>query len=129
MITRANRRFKIFTAAVIGAYTGIFVRCVYRIPELLGGWGGELMRNELEFIILEGVMICLAVLCQTIFHPGMYFPALASPQKKHKQQKINNVEEGEMEPLSSYEDVRPAARYYDPTPKGQKYEDVRGQKK
>ena len=94
---------------------------------MAGGWGGELMRIELEFILLEGVMICLAVVCQTVFHPGIYFPALTSPPKRQKHHKLKNVEDTEMEPLSSYEDVRPAGRYDDPTPKGQKYENVRGQ--
>ncbi|KAF2828895.1 sphingoid long-chain base transporter RSB1 [Ophiobolus disseminans] len=119
-----NKKFKIFCGAVCGAYLFILVRCAYRIPELLGGWGGELMRIELEFIILEGVMICLMVLCQTIFHPGIYFPALASPPKQ-KHRKLKNVEDTEMEPLSSYEDVRPAGRYYDPAPTGQRYENTR----
>lgn len=97
-----------YCSAIVAAYTFIFVRCVYRIPELLGGWGGELMRIELEFVILEGVMICLAVLAQTIFHPGLYFPALAGTQKH---QRIKDLENTEMEPLSSYEDIRPAGRY------------------
>lgn len=121
-----DKTFRKFCGAVAGAYIFILVRCAYRIPELVGGWGGELMRIEIEFIILEGVMICLMVLCQTIFHPGIYFPALAS-KPKGKHQKIKNVDDTEMEPLSSYEDVRPAGRYYDPTPEGQRYESMRGQ--
>ena len=119
-----NKKFKIFCGAVSGAYLFILIRCAYRIPELLGGWGGELMRIELEFIILEGVMICLCVVCQTVWHPGVYFPVLASvPKPRH--QKLKNLEDTELEPLSSYEDVRPAGRYYDPTPEGQRYESAR----
>jgi hypothetical protein len=100
------------------AYTFILVRCAYRIPELLGGWGGELMRIELEFIILEGAMITLAVVAQTVFHPGKYFPALAGPARKVKHQRLKNVEDTEMEPLSSYEDVRPAGKYEEMRPTG-----------
>ncbi|KAF1837331.1 RTA1-domain-containing protein [Decorospora gaudefroyi] len=74
----SNLRFKLFCGAVLIAYTTILVRCVYRIPELLGGWGGDLMRMENEFILLEGVMIALTVLAQTVFHPGLCFPALAN---------------------------------------------------
>lgn len=85
------------------------------------------MRIELEFILLEGVMICLAVLCQTIFHPGIYFPALTSPPKRQKHHKLKNVEDTEMEPLSSYEDVRPAGRCHDPAQEGRMYEGMRGQ--
>jgi hypothetical protein len=106
-----NRRFKLFCSAILAAYIFILVRCAYRIPELLGGWGGELMRIEIEFIVLEGVMISLAVLAQTIFHPGIYFPALASVPGKHKHQRIKNTDDTELEPLSSYEDMRPSGRY------------------
>jgi hypothetical protein len=68
------------------------------------------MRIELEFIILEGAMITLAVACQTIFHPGRYFPAITG-KGEYAHLKIKGGSEMEMEPLSSYEDVRPAGRY------------------
>lgn len=105
-----DRRFKTFCLAIGAAYIFILVRCAYRIPELIGGWGGELMRIELEFIILEGAMISLAVACQTIFHPGKYFPAITG-KTCYAHQKIKGVEDTEMEPLSNYEDIRPAGRY------------------
>ncbi|PVI06280.1 sphingoid long-chain base transporter RSB1 [Periconia macrospinosa] len=73
----ADTKFRLFLGAVFVAYITIFVRCVYRIPELLGGWGGDLMRNEPEFIALEGWMIVLAVLAQTVFHPGYCFPPMS----------------------------------------------------
>lgn len=41
--------FRLFVMAIMIAYIAIFTRCVYRIPELTGGWGSELMRNEPEF--------------------------------------------------------------------------------
>lgn len=44
-----STKFRLFAVAVITAYLTIFTRCVYRIPELTGGWGNELMRNEPEF--------------------------------------------------------------------------------
>lgn len=90
----SNRRFKFFCGAVVVAYITIFIRCVYRIPELLGGWGGELMRIELEFIILEGVMIALTVLAQTLFHPGLCFPALGNTigKRKHTNGSMSEVE-------------------------------------
>jgi hypothetical protein len=119
-----NKRFKMFCGAMSAAYIFILIRCAYRIPELLGGWGGELMRIEIEFIILEGVMICLAVLAQTVFHPGIYFPALASTSMKQKHQRLKNVADTEMEPLSTYEDVRPAGPYED-LRSGERYEESR----
>jgi len=77
----SQRRFKLFCTGVVIAFTTIFVRCIYRIPELIGGWGGPLMRDELEFILLEGAMIVIAVTAQTLFHPGFCFPAMANNGK------------------------------------------------
>jgi hypothetical protein len=73
-----KRSFRCFIFAIIAGYLGIFIRCVYRIPELTGGWRSELMRNETDFIILEGVMIVISVLVLTVFHPGYCFPALGN---------------------------------------------------
>ncbi|EMD60833.1 hypothetical protein COCSADRAFT_192685 [Bipolaris sorokiniana ND90Pr] len=89
-----NRRFKFFCSAVIVAYVTILVRCVYRIPELLGGWGGELMQEEVEFIILEGAMIAITVLAQTVFHPGLCFPPLGNTFGKKKHVDTNTLETG-----------------------------------
>ena len=59
-------KFRLFIAAVMGAYLTIYVRCVYRIPELTGGWGNELMRNEPEFSKRSDVAL-LQRLANTIF--------------------------------------------------------------
>ncbi|KAJ4250191.1 hypothetical protein NW762_012006 [Fusarium torreyae] len=45
---------KIFACVVAFAYLTILVRCIYRLPEMAGGWGNELMQNEKEFLILDG---------------------------------------------------------------------------
>jgi hypothetical protein len=83
----SNLKFRLFAGGVIVAYLGILTRCVYRIPELSGGWRNELMRNEPEFIALEGVMITLAVLTLTVFHPGFCFPALGNTIGKKRSEK------------------------------------------
>jgi hypothetical protein len=70
--------FRCYIFAIIIAFLGIFIRCVYRIPELTGGWRSELMRQETDFIVLEGVMIVMSVLVLTVFHPGYCFPALGN---------------------------------------------------
>lgn len=67
---------------------------MYRIPELLGGWGGELMQEEVEFIILEGAMIAITVLAQTVFHPGLCFPPLGNTFGKKKHVDTNTLETG-----------------------------------
>lgn len=52
---RRTARFSLFLAGLVLAYLGIAIRCVYRIAELAGGWGNEIMQNDAEFIVLEGV--------------------------------------------------------------------------
>ncbi|KAJ5155452.1 hypothetical protein N7492_008255 [Penicillium capsulatum] len=76
----ASRRQKrwvwiIFVAEAM-AYVTVLIRCIYRIPEMAGGWGGSLMKNEEDFMILDGMMIALAVLAFTLFHPGLFLPTL-----------------------------------------------------
>ncbi|CAI7643579.1 unnamed protein product [Penicillium discolor] len=58
------------------AYLTVLIRCIYRIPEMAGGWGNPLMQKENEFLVLDGMMIALACLAMTIFHPGIFLPSL-----------------------------------------------------
>jgi hypothetical protein len=102
MVLFHSTSFRCFMGAVIVAYIGIFVRCVYRIPELTGGWGSEIMRNEAEFIVLEGVMIVIAVGVLTVFHPGYCFPALGNTiGKKSRTTRGKSIEESDVEMMSS----------------------------
>jgi hypothetical protein len=86
-----SNKFRYFMGAVIVAFVTVFTRCVYRIPELTGGWGNELMRNEPEFIVLEGIMIVIAVLGLSVFHPGYCFPAMGNTigQKKNSAKSLS----------------------------------------
>ncbi|KAF1829406.1 RTA1-domain-containing protein [Decorospora gaudefroyi] len=85
--------FRCFIFALGTAYLGILIRCVYRIPELTGGWRSALMRNETDFIILEGAMIVVSVLVFTVFHPGYCFPALGNTiGKKTKRARAKNMD-------------------------------------
>lgn len=79
-----QKSFRCFLFAIAVAFITIFARCVYRIPELAFGWRSELMRDEVDFIVLEGAMIVTAVVVLTIFHPGYCFPALAKAGDKSK---------------------------------------------
>ena len=72
-------RFKLFAGAVVIAFLTIFTRCVYRIAEMMGGWGNPLMQDEAEFIALDSVMCSVAALALTICHPGFCFPQMAQP--------------------------------------------------
>jgi hypothetical protein len=49
------------------------------------------MRTEVDFIVLECVMIVLSVLILTVFHPGYCFPVLRSTiGKKRKMERKKN---------------------------------------
>ncbi|KFZ12224.1 hypothetical protein V501_04326 [Pseudogymnoascus sp. VKM F-4519 (FW-2642)] len=73
-----KRKLRMFCIAISVAYITILTRCVYRLPEMSGGWGNPLMQNELEFLILDGAMIAIATLAMTVFHPAIYLPAMSS---------------------------------------------------
>jgi hypothetical protein len=102
MLLFRKTNFRCFMGALVVAYVGIFVRCVYRIPELTGGWRSELMRNEVEFIVLEGVMIVIAVGVLTVFHPGYCFPVLGNTiGKKKNNGRGKSMEESDVEMMST----------------------------
>ena len=83
--TLQTKLFQCFLAAVAVAFTTIFVRCVYRIPEMIGGWGNPLMQNQKEFIVLDSTMCSIAAVVLTIFHPGWCFPQMIVPLSKEGQ--------------------------------------------
>ncbi|KAI0170788.1 putative RTA1 domain protein [Pestalotiopsis sp. NC0098] len=53
---KMNKRAQVFQVAVGFAYLTILIRSIYRLPEMAGGWGSEMMRNEKEFLILDGFL-------------------------------------------------------------------------
>ena len=71
--------FRAYAVATLVAYLTILIRCCYRIPELSGGWRNKVFTNQIEFIVLEGVMIAVATIALTAVHPGYFFPSLATP--------------------------------------------------
>lgn len=80
----ANKGFRYFAGAVVVAFTGIFLRSVYRIVEMAEGWAEPLMRDEASFMVLEGGMIAISVIALTIFHPGRHFPQMSNQKKQAK---------------------------------------------
>ncbi|KAK3070461.1 hypothetical protein LTR53_010417 [Teratosphaeriaceae sp. CCFEE 6253] len=64
------------------AFVAIFIRCVYRVPEMAGGWGAPLMQKQAEFMILDGAMIAIAAILMTVAHPGIFFPQIGSRNRK-----------------------------------------------
>ena len=52
----------------------IYIRSVYRIIELAGGWNGGVIDNESLFCGLDGLMVALALIVLNIVHPLNYLP-------------------------------------------------------
>ncbi|KAK3307289.1 RTA1 like protein-domain-containing protein [Chaetomium strumarium] len=73
-----DKRFRMFMYAVAGAYSGILIRCIYRIAEMAGGWGNPIMQDEPSFIVLEGFMVLIPCLLLAFFSPGILFPQMAA---------------------------------------------------
>ncbi|KAF1943315.1 parasitic phase-specific protein PSP-1 [Clathrospora elynae] len=71
-------KIKLFGAMVVLAYTTVLIRCIYRLPEMAGGWGNSLMRNEKEFLLLDGMMLAIACTVLTVFHPAYFFPPFSA---------------------------------------------------
>lgn len=51
---RQARSLYVFCASVVLAYVFILIRCIYRLPEMAGGWGNSLMQDEPTFLVLDG---------------------------------------------------------------------------
>ena len=43
---------------------------MYRTIELVDGWEGRIIKNELYFNVMDGAMIVASMYCLNIFHPG-----------------------------------------------------------
>lgn len=50
-----NKGLRLFLYALTLSFTLIMIRCIYRVVELSSGWGSTLMKNQTDFIMLEGV--------------------------------------------------------------------------
>lgn len=77
-------RAHVFFAAEISSYMTVLIRCIYRLPEMAGGWGNPLMQNEKEFLLLDGMMVAMAMVAFSIFHPGFWFPPMAAQRQERR---------------------------------------------
>ncbi|KAJ7884600.1 RTA1 like protein-domain-containing protein [Mycena olivaceomarginata] len=48
----------------------LFIRSVYRLVELSGGWDGPVILTQVYFLVLDGGMVTLAIYTMNIAHPG-----------------------------------------------------------
>ncbi len=74
--TKSPLQLKIFCWAIGFAFFTILIRCIYRIPEMAGGWGNPRMRDEPVFLGLDGAMCAMASIALTVAHPGIMFPPM-----------------------------------------------------
>ncbi|KAH8595311.1 RTA1 like protein-domain-containing protein [Bisporella sp. PMI_857] len=85
--------FTFYICCTTAAFVTILIRCIYRIPEMAGGWGSKLMRNEVEFMILDGCMIAIAAILMTVAFPGAYFPSIGGPAGNKRLGQKNQTED------------------------------------
>ncbi|KAF8191019.1 RTA1 like protein-domain-containing protein [Mycena galopus ATCC 62051] len=70
---------KTMLAAIVFSTTVLFIRSVYRLIELSGGWNGRIIHTEVYFNVLDGGMVTLAIFTLNFVHPGIF---LALPRSK-----------------------------------------------
>ncbi|KAJ7823450.1 RTA1-domain-containing protein [Mycena leptocephala] len=46
------------------------IRSIYRIIELAGGWQGRVLHTEVDFNVLDGAVVVLAIYSLNVAHPG-----------------------------------------------------------
>lgn len=70
---RAGMRWRAFLFAMAAATITIFIRSIFRVAELSGGFNGALANNQIAFMVLEGAMLVIACTSLTALHPGPCF--------------------------------------------------------
>lgn len=73
----ADKKFRTFVWAMVVAYAGLLIRCIYRIAEMAGGWGNHIMQDEPSFVVLESFMVLIACVLLAVFAPGIFFPQMS----------------------------------------------------
>ncbi|KAJ7607936.1 RTA1-domain-containing protein [Roridomyces roridus] len=77
-ITATSRRgvltpkLKIMLSALVFSCVTLFIRSIYRIIELSGGWEGRIIHTEVYFNVLDGGMVTLALWTMDFAHPGLF---------------------------------------------------------
>lgn len=58
-------------AALVLATVTVYIRSIYRVVELKGGFDSAVANDEVAFMVLEGAMVSITCICLTAMHPGM----------------------------------------------------------
>ena len=48
----------------------VLIRSIYRTIELVNGWTGNVITNQVYFNVFDGAPIVLAMVTLNLFHPG-----------------------------------------------------------
>ncbi|PPQ64049.1 hypothetical protein CVT24_008862 [Panaeolus cyanescens] len=86
-----TRNLKIMTGALIFNTTALFIRAIYRTIELVDGWNGPIITNELYFNVLDGAMIILAIYTLNFIHPGMFLEKVPEAESREHEMKLNQL--------------------------------------
>ncbi|KAJ6496238.1 RTA1-like protein [Mycena sanguinolenta] len=72
-------RLKTMLIALVFSTVVLFIRSVYRLIELSGGWEGRIIHTEVYFNVLDGGMVTLAIFTFNFVHPGIFLvPTLSN---------------------------------------------------
>ncbi|KAI4099249.1 MAG: hypothetical protein L6R37_006051 [Teloschistes peruensis] len=75
------RTFYAFIGVISLATLAIYIRSVFRVAELCGGFSGRLANDEITFMVLEGAMVSAACIAITAVHPGFVLGKTWSQKK------------------------------------------------
>ncbi|KAH6908124.1 RTA1 like protein-domain-containing protein [Coprinopsis sp. MPI-PUGE-AT-0042] len=70
-----TKNIQLMLAALALNSTCLFIRAVYRTIELSDGWTGRIIRTQVYFIVLDGVMVTLALYTFNFAHSGQLLAA------------------------------------------------------
>ncbi|KAJ6472910.1 RTA1-like protein [Mycena vitilis] len=87
-------RLKSLLTGLAFSTTTLFIRSVYRIVELTGGWVGRIIRTEVYFNVLDGGMVVLAIFMLNFVHPGILLHRSPSRKEVMKLESLNASGEG-----------------------------------
>ncbi|KAN0110756.1 RTA1 like domain containing protein [Hyaloscypha variabilis] len=69
----SSPRFKLFLITLGIATACLFIRTVFRSVELSGCFTGKLANSQVQFMILDGVMVLVVCISLTVMHSGIGF--------------------------------------------------------
>jgi hypothetical protein len=84
-----SSRFRSYFVAIVVAILTVSFRCIYRIPELGGSYRNAVSRSQIDFVVLDGIMISIAILALTLAHPAIAFMGCLRRRFRRERQSLN----------------------------------------